>query len=304
MRWIIEGYGSIGSRHYALLKELGQDVRLVSGRSDTPCKTYNDPVKAIEYFKPDYYLICNSTNRHMPSLARLIDIGFDGICALEKPTGLNCAECERQPPFQTIITFNMRFHPIVERMRDELGNEDIIAARLSVGQYLPDWRPGRDYSKVYSAIRAQGGGVLRDLSHELDLAQYFCGNSLRLTAMADKYSNLEIDTEDWVTALLEMTKCPTVSIHMDYLDRNAHRDFTILTNSRTISADLWHNKLTINGETRVFNIERNDSFRKQLESLLHKDFSSLCSYADGQNVMKMIDAIEKAAKEKIWVDMR
>ena len=38
--------------------------------------------------------------------------------------------------------------------------------------FLPDWRKNIAYSKSYSSIKKQGGGVLLDLSHELDYATY------------------------------------------------------------------------------------------------------------------------------------
>lgn len=303
MRWIIEGFGSIGGRHFGLLREMGQEVRLVTKRKDAPCKAYESAREAVEDFNPDYYFICNPTASHIKSLNKLIESGFNGICAIEKPLGLDAGECGSKPSFKTVVTYNMRFHPIVEEVKASLDGEAVIAARLSVGQYLPDWRPGRDYRKVYSAIKSQGGGVLRDLSHELDLAQYFCGKARRLTASLGGFSDLEIDSEDWVTVLMEMEGCPSVSVHMDYLDRNAHRDLVLLTNSRTISADLWRNKLEINGEARTFETERNDSFRKQLELLLNKDFDSLCSYDDGMRVMAVISAIERAARNKTWVSV-
>lgn len=304
MRWIIEGYGSIGTRHASLLRQMGEDLRLVTRREDVPFHAYRDARSAIEDFRPDYYLICVPTADHIKSLRNLMDLDFQGVCAIEKPLGLNAAECAPSPSFPVFVTFNMRFHPIIERIREELGNEPLVAARFSVGQYLPDWRPGRDYAKVYSAIRAQGGGVLRDLSHELDLAQYFCGKARRLAAMSGTVSDLEIDTEDWVSVLMEMENCPAVNVHLDYLDRNAHRALVLLSNTRTFSADLWHNRLTINGKTENFNIERNDSFKKQLDMLIRRDFSSLCDFEAAKGVMCVIDAIEEAASQGKWVNVQ
>lgn len=303
MRWIIEGYGSIGTRHASLLHEMGEDVRLVTKREDTPFPAYRDAQSAIADFSPDYYMICAPTADHVKSLKNLMNTDFQGICAIEKPLGLNGSECALAPRFPVYVGFNMRFHPIVERIRAELGGESIIAARFSVGQYLPDWRPGRNYSKIYSAIRARGGGVLRDLSHELDLAQYFCGKAMRVAAISGTFSSLEIDSEDWVSALMHMRNCPAVTVHLDYLDRNAHRELVLITNRRTITADLWHNSLTINGKKENFDIERNDSFKKQLRLLLKKDFASLCDFGEARSVMSIIDAIEEAARCEKWVDI-
>ena len=50
-----------------------------------------------------------------------------------------------------------------------LGN--IYSIRCDVGQYLPNWRADKNYSKSVSAKKDLGGGVLLELSHELELYQ-------------------------------------------------------------------------------------------------------------------------------------
>ena len=48
------------------------------------------------------------------------------------------------------------------------------AVRVECQSWLPYWRPERDYRESYSA-RADEGGVLRDLVHELDYAIWAFG---------------------------------------------------------------------------------------------------------------------------------
>ena len=47
--------------------------------------------------------------------------------------------------------------------------------RVYAGQCLPTWRPESDYKNTYSAKSEKGGGVLRDLSHEIDLCLSLVG---------------------------------------------------------------------------------------------------------------------------------
>lgn len=302
MRCIVEGYGSIGARHAGLLADLGHEVCCVSHRDDVPFPVFQTAERAVREFSPELYLIATATARHMSSLRTLEKLGYAGRVLLEKPLGCNLWECGAKPPFEIFIAYNMRWHPLVRKMKAILGDEPVVAARLSVGQYLPDWRPGRDYSATYSAIRSQGGGVLRDLSHELDLTQYFFGPCQRLTARIGKFSSLKIDTEDWVDILLAMENCPAVTIHLDYLDRNPHRHFVITTNTRTISADLWNNTLTVNGFQESFTIERNDSFREQLRKIVARDYAGLCSWEEGMHVMWMMAAAENSATSGKWIE--
>ena len=39
-----------------------------------------------------------------------------------------------------------------------------------------NWRPKQDYHTSYSAYKNKGGGVLLDLSHELDYATWIFGS--------------------------------------------------------------------------------------------------------------------------------
>lgn len=302
-RCVIEGYGSIGARHAGLLQELGQEVACVSRRNDVPFPVFRTPTEALAEFHPDLYLITTPTAEHLHSLRRLEKLGYTGTVLLEKPLGNTLAECGEAPSFPVYIAYNMRFHPLVERMKAALGDEPVMAARLSVGQYLPDWRPGRDYSKTYSAIRAQGGGVLRDLSHELDLVRFFLGRCRKITARLGTWSNLRIDTEDCVDMLLITEHCPAVNVHLDYLDRNPHRHMVLHTPTRTLTADLWHGALTINGDTENFTVERNDSFRKQLRKLLENDVTDMCTWSEGMETMRVMNAAEKAAQALTWEEL-
>ncbi|MFX7793064.1 Gfo/Idh/MocA family oxidoreductase, partial [Acinetobacter baumannii] len=55
-----------------------------------------------------------------------------------------------------------------------IGN--LYNAFIEIGQYLPDWRPTKDYRETVSAKTELGGGVLLELSHELDYAQWILGS--------------------------------------------------------------------------------------------------------------------------------
>ena len=65
----------------------------------------------------------------------------------------------------------MRFHPCIKELTLMLNNNEvgkIFYSRFCVGQYLPDWREKKDYTKVYSSKKELGGGVLLDLIHETE----------------------------------------------------------------------------------------------------------------------------------------
>ncbi|MBA7582435.1 hypothetical protein ES708_24363 [subsurface metagenome] len=67
---------------------------------------------------------------------------------------------------------------------------------MYVGEYLPFWHPYEDYRKSYAAKKELGGGVLRTLSHEIDLVQYWFGEYEKIFAKISKISDLDIEVDD------------------------------------------------------------------------------------------------------------
>ena len=91
----------------------------------------------------------------------------------------------------------------MQRLHNELAAQKILTIEARVGFWLPDWRPARDYRETSSASRAEGGGVLADLSHEMDYLLWFAGAWRRVCALGGKVSDLELDVEDAAVLLVE-----------------------------------------------------------------------------------------------------
>ena len=76
------------------------------------------------------------------------------------------------------VGYNLRYLPSLSRFRD-LINEGLVGGPLSVrceiGQYLPNWRPDTDYRTGVTARSDLGGGVLLELSHEIDYLRWIFG---------------------------------------------------------------------------------------------------------------------------------
>jgi hypothetical protein len=83
---------------------------------------------------------------------------------------------------------------------------------------LPEWRPGQDYQKSYSADPKQGG-VLRDLSHEVDYARLLFGECSSIIGSLYTTGRLGIDSEEGAEGLWETESGVQVSLSLDYLSR-------------------------------------------------------------------------------------
>lgn len=301
MKALVVGYGSIGSRHARLLNEMRFEVRTVSGREIDQYEHYKTIGDALADYSPDYVVIANETERHYNSLATLAACNYKGLVLVEKPLFGQPIDTPVNEFKGLYVGYNLRFHPVMQKLRVLLTGERIISFQVYVGQYLPHWRPHNDYRQSYSASKALGGGVLRDLSHELDYTNWLLGGWERLTALGGHYSQLDIDSDDVFSILATTRKCPVVSLQLNYLDRLSRREILINTDRHTIKADLVNAALTIDDRPESHNITRDFTYTAQHTAVTGGDTILTCSAQDGTAVLRMIEAAEKAVTTKGWV---
>jgi predicted dehydrogenase len=298
---LVSGFGSIGQRHVRILREMGQKVHLFSRRKLQEEKYYQNLEAALSEVHPEYVVIANETSEHESTLKEVLSFGVPKIL-VEKP--LFSTLVEKLPEnlkSQVSIAYNLRFHPLLQRLCSEIKEQIVLSVQIYVGHYLPDWRPQQDYRKSYSVSRAQGGGVLRDLSHELDYINWLFGPWQALSALGGHYSSLSGDSDDVFCLLLKMERCPAVSLQMNYLDRYGRREVLINTDKHTYRLDLMKKEYERDQEpVSSFSIERDETYRTQHTDILNNHGKLCCSLPEGLDVLRMIDAAEKSAETETW----
>ena len=302
MKAIVIGYGSIGSRHVSVLTKLGCRVGVVSQRDIDFFLNYSSLKKALVEEQPEYVIIANKTSEHFETLKALIELEFKGSILIEKPLFQFPQLLSNVPHNNIFIAYNLRFHPLIQKLHNFLKSEKIISILAYVGQYLPEWRPEQDYRLHYSAIKGEGGGVLRDLSHELDYLNWICGGWQTITAIGGHYSHLEINSDDSFSIMMTTERCPSVIVQMNYLDRISQREIIVNTDRHTIKVDFIDGTFQVDAEVEQVKVERNDTYLLQHQSILDHQFDKLCTFTEGMDIMKMIQAIEDSAytNQKRW----
>ncbi|MGE7999183.1 Gfo/Idh/MocA family protein [Lysinibacillus sp. NPDC093190] len=300
MKGLVIGYGSIGQRHARILREMGLEVSIVSRRPIREQNSYKKLESALQSNNYDYIVIANETMSHIETLKNILDNRYTGNILVEKPLFAKMESISFNES-QTFVAYNLRFHPLIKQLKTMLYNEEIISVNAYAGQYLPSWRPNTNYTKSYSAYREQGGGVLRDLSHELDYLTTLFGEWHSLIAKMDKISNLNIHSEDYVHISYKTKQKVHVSVELNYLDRITQRYVIVQTNNKTIKIDFINNSINCNGEIeQLAKIDKDYTYRKQHEAVLNGS-SLCCSFKEGLNIVKMIEKVEKSSLIKEWV---
>lgn len=304
MNVAVVGYGSIGKRHERVLAGMGNLVHIVSQQGLG--KPVHSTLSCLMAALPDceYVVIANPTAMHHAAIAELALTGFSGRVLVEKPLFDRDLSLPENSFASCYVGYNLRFHPVLQRLKKLLEGETVISVNAYAGQYLPDWRPDRDYRLSYSASREDGGGVLRDLSHELDYCTWLFGDWKRVSAVGGHLSDLEITTEDCVSLLIQTEKCSAVTIHLDYLDRAGRREVVVHSLRHSFKVDFVAGTLQVDKQPAQLHAiaDKDASYRRQHEAVLGTTPGDLCTVKQGQETIRLIEAAHTAAASKRWVE--
>ncbi|EAJ6588299.1 gfo/Idh/MocA family oxidoreductase, partial [Campylobacter coli] len=192
---------------------------------------------------------------------------------------------------QIYIAYLLRFHPMIQDLKQLIDEKEAYFAKFICNSYLPNWRK-LDYRQNYSAKKELGGGVMLDLSHEIDLAFYFFKDLSLNFSQNLKISELEITSDDF-TFLALSAKNTQIHIELDYFSKLNQRKILFHTKENSFEADLVHNKLNIYDKTNNFKSKtyENDTFKtlqNMYKAILEKD-QNLCTLEEARRVLRLCD---------------
>lgn len=296
MKIVIIGFGSIGQRHYRILSKIYDPKKIFvltkqSIKIKNKLKNLNDIIK----FNPDYIIISSENYKHYNQLKFLEKNLYGKKILVEKPLFHKNLKLKIERN-KVYVGYNLRFHPLLIKLREILKNKKIIDFKVITNSYLPNWRKNIVYSKNFTAFKEKGGGIILDLSHEIDILTWFEKKIKFFYSSYSKLSNLKMNTEDNLK-LIGKFKNSNFYLDLNYFSRNELRYFFIDTNNLSINLDLIRNNLIIsNGKKKKFikvKIDRNFTYIKMHNAILrNKDKNLLCTYKEGTRVMKLIHQIK------------
>ena len=232
MRWLVVGFGSIGQRHLAnlTLADAGEiegcdsnseSCALAKNRWGVPVTQNLDEALGRH---PDVVFVCTPTATHLTVAIKAAQAGSHLF--IEKPLDVDLSRMEAlvkllaQSGKKAFVGCNLRFHPGVAALKQLLNSGRLGKPLLAASwfrHYLPNWRPGMDYRKTYSASSGLGGGIIFESVHELDYLRTFFGEITEVSAKAERLSDLEIDSEDTASMRLNFSSGTVATVDVDYL---------------------------------------------------------------------------------------
>ena len=279
MKVLFVGIGSIGTRHLknltAACSERNIDLQVTALRSSSrelpqeTSKLISRQITQLDDTVYDLAFITNPTNLHYDAVCRLKDkVKFFFI---EKPIFEDCCyDLEKLGLNEknAYVACPMRYCGAYIKFKEILKDKKPFSVRIICSSYLPGWRPNQDYRKVYSAIRAMGGGVTIDLIHELDYMVDLFGFPQECYNFKGTYSDLEIDSDD-LSVYIARYKDKLCEVHLDYFGREYRRTCEVFVSDGTIEAEFGKGSVKLADGTIInCNEDANVRFVREINYVL------------------------------------
>ena len=277
------GLGSIGKRHLRNVCEylnqkgntftidlyrskVGSDVPLDIRPLVTSIYSYDDIAESNIMY--DVVFVTNPTSVHYDTIQKFKHRTKSFF--IEKPvfdkTDIDTSLFEDLKDTICYVACPLRYSAALQYVKQNIDFSKSFSVRAISSSYLPDWRPGQDYRKCYSAHRDMGGGVGIDLIHEWDYLTWLFGTPVETYSIQRKISNLEIDSDD-VAIYIGRTCTTSIELHLDYFGRSMIRTLEMFLPDDTIRCDIEDGRIEYLRTGRVIQLpsERNEYQMREIE---------------------------------------
>ena len=313
----IIGLGSIGCRHLRLLRELRPELIIIAVRSGKGKKVIEEKLAdTVVYSLEDAIkhgieaaIIATPAVYHIQQATVLMEKGIHIL--LEKPLSHSLdnvnklLKVQKKSKSVALVGYCLRYNSGALKFHGMLNNKkigQILSVQMNCGSYLPDWREGQDYRQSVSAKSDLGGGVLLELSHELDYIRWFFSDMRSVYANIQNSGTLEIDVEDSVDMIFESKKGLSISVHLDFNSRSNRRSCVARCSNGDLIWDAVNNEVLwrpADGpeNVKIFQNDRDYIYKEQLKHFfdcIENNNPPSVSIYDGVAVLHMIESAKKS----------
>lgn len=313
-RIVIFGFGSISRKYVRLIKEYFPDVEvhIISSRKiDIYKESFLIDGHSLDHLNirrinPDGVIIASPAPEHLSDALKCLDLNIPIL--IEKPLSNSLKNISYfhkkilEKKSKILIGYVLRYSANAKFYKQNISNPNLgslLYAEIICSSYLPNWRPNQDYRRTVSASSKYGGGVLLELSHEIDYANWFFGPFLKVHSVLKNSRTLDIDVEDTADLILTNTKGMNVIIHLDFCTRYPQRKCTLYGSEATMKLDFLDSKIELFNpklETLFSNNEDNLDivFINQLRYFFGGVFHQELIKSNIENAIETINIIESA----------
>jgi len=314
-KFAVIGKGSIAKRHISNLRTLHPESFIYSVSSSGLNRSL--PVGADESISfeavlkksLDYAIVASPATSHVWFASALLALGIRVL--VEKPVAENVTEAMRLSSVVDqrrdgllYIAYCIRFLASATIVRDLIGSSKLgtlYNVFINVGQYLPLWRPGISYKNSVSAKKELGGGVLLELSHEIDYARWLFGDLEVKHSCVRNTDELGLDVETIADIVLTAKDNLYVHVHMDCLQKKTSRTCEIIAEFGTLKWNLIEDSVKLyRGDEQIIiyepsQVDGNEKYMNLLKVFERDELDDrLGTFSDGVKILSIIEEVKNS----------
>ena len=325
--YAIIGTGNIALRHAKNISNLKKNkIVTICKRSKSKFNQkfsgfYNNFTNNINSIKPktaaSIAVITSPASSHIKDSIILAKKGFHLF--IEKPLSITMEKLKylssicKKKKLRTLIGYNLRFLNNMNNLKKIIKNKNcgkIYHVHIYVGSNYKVWRD-KPHSSSVTVNKNLGGGVINELSHEIDYMIYLFGQPNSVRTYPSK-ENKSTNVEETVVSVFEYKKLNMyITMHLNMLSNNVARYCLIESNNMSIKFDLMKNKLSLSDKLLENKLEKKTTTIDQTykDELLHLDKcirnkkETLSSLNNSILTMKAILAVKKSLQKKSLVKL-
>ena len=315
-KYLVIGAGNISKKHIENIKILnkkstvlnlsssGRVIDTQSNKADYFLRNFEE----IQQHKLNAVIIASPATFHLEHALFFSTLNIPLL--IEKPLSDSMAKYEEASLILSDmnkiirIAYNLRFLNSMIFFKDFLDKNQlgkIYSIQSEVGQNLINWRPNKKYRDTVSSSKNLGGGVLLELSHELDYLTWIFGDIESVYCKLTNTNHFDIDVEDNVDSIIQTRGGQSINLHMDFLQNKTTRKCKVLGEKGTLNFNILENRImhySEDGESNIIYEEHasdpNQSYIDMLQTFLNLDTKktdTLASLDEARRVLEVIEAM-------------
>ena len=298
---LIIGKGSISFKHYKILKKIYKKKKILHISS----RYFFSNQK--HFLKKNYFLtvVSNDATSHIKTLKKIYKIS--NFIFIEKPLSDNFLEAKKylsnKLKKKIWVGYNLNFSSLINKVSEIIKLQKygrLISARSVVGYNVRYWRK-KDYKKTVSINKKLGGGVLNELSHEINYLINLLGELKLMKSVTFKSFYKQFDVEDSVYATLINKNKILVNLVMDFYREDNFRECQLIFEKGTVFMNFIKNKIEFKNKTnsKIIFQNKNDlelTYLRQwiyLKKVLNFQISNYKNINNSLLTLKLTNQIKK-----------
>ena len=256
-------------------------------------------------------LICSPASNHSDDIKITIKKGFNIF--VEKPLMTNrnrissLVNTVSKTNKITHIGYNMRFTNRIDFIKKKIFTNkisNIKSVHINVFTDFRKWRNNKNYKETVSFNRALGGGVINELSHEVDYMIYLFGKPKSVIVYKIDQHKLKSDVELNIKAIFKYHNNLNINFCANMLSNENERKCIISTKNENIIINHLANQIKISGKKNSiirFKDSVNDSYMKEVKYIfkcISKNVKSIFSIQSLISTQYVLNAMHSSLNQQ------